>query len=299
MAEYELTNRYVNQVDALTQRRRAIERGTNINIIDPTIDSEWAHIQRDSSGPQPYYDYFYSGEDIRVYMAETADDPEFGDIPIVNMAFKIEQEKMPLYGYADYTYNHMMRGTRIVTGAMSIATKYPGYMKDLLSKAAKNRQENSISPKDDFPAPAAWREDDENIEQYWGRHLDASALAQTKTEWSIHPPFNLVVVYGVQNTSVDPANPSAYYDMYGRDNQLLFDRNQRLIEDPDTRHPSRIVLEGCELTAVAHGYAPGNVVVENYQFAARDVIIPTPQWLSYNASRGSSSGAPAIPTNLE
>lgn len=285
MASYQLMNTFMDRERMLQTRDKALERSANKNlsIVDAGIDDLWAQMQVDSRAPKSYFDYYYAGEDIRVYLAETSDHEEFGDLPIHGLGFNVSQEKMPVYGYWSYTYDAMLRGTRIISGTFILISKRPNYMKELLAVAARNRSENRHNLQDDYASP--WRQDEENYERYWGRHLDASAIKQNGTEWSIHPPFSLVVVYGVQGTSVDVKNVNSF-NAYSEDNALMYDHNQRLIED-GTRHSSRIILDACELVDVERSFAPGQLVAERYSFLARDIFVPESDSVRSNTVRAS------------
>lgn len=292
-APYNLMNRAVSTNEAIVVRARALERRGDIGLVDPVIDEQWARIQVDSRAPNSYFDYYFSGQDIRAYVAETGDDPDFGQLPIVNLGFNIEQEKMPLYGAFDYTFSTVARGNRLVTGTVSLATKYPGYMKDLLAKAAKNRSDNLNSGNlaDAYPAAGGLTEDDRNIEKYWGKHIDRSAIAQGASEWSVHPPFSLVIIYGIQDTSTLPKDLSQQYDRYQGDTALFADHNQRLVEADYPGRSSRIILDNCELKSVTRQYVPdGSLLTEDYQFFARDVITPSPEYQFGLRTRKAISG---------
>lgn len=280
---YQDINKFVSDDEARAARIRAHRRGEDLSIMQPEVDLAWAQFQSDGGGVKPYYDYFYSGEDIRVYVGETADDPEFGDLPIMQFAYSVQQEKMPIYGYWNYTYNTVLRGTRLVSGAFTLVTKHPNYMKDLLATAAKNRSANHRSLADDYPSPSGWREDDKLIEEYWGKNLDESAIRQQGSLWSIHPPFSLVVVYGIQDTSMDVNSISGYHDAYSENNQLFFDRNERLIEDPTTSEPSRVIIDGCELKSIQRSYSSSELIFETYEFFGRDEFVPTEEFLQTKA----------------
>lgn len=282
---YQVRNTFVDEHEALRTRDRLHEGNTkSLSIVDRGIDDIWAQMQVDSRAPKSYFDYYYAGEDIRAYVAETGDDPDFGNLPMQAVGFNVSQEKQPIYGYWSYTYDAMLRGTRLISGGFVLVTKRPNYMKELLSAAAKNRSDNRFSPVDEYPSP--WTNDEENIQKYWGKHLDPSARKQQGTEWSIHPPFAMVLVYGIQDTSVDVKDVSNF-DAYSKDNALMYDRNQRLTED-SSRHASRIILDGCELTGVDRQFTPGQVAVEQYSFLARDIFVPEEDGVGWN--RLSNSG---------
>lgn len=273
-------NLFVDEQQALRTRDRLTSKSSDsLSVVNSGIDDIWAEMQVDSRAPRSYFDYYYAGEDIRAYVGETGDDPEFGNLPMHAIGFNVSQNKQPIYGYWSYTYDSVLRGTRIIEGQFILISKRPNYMKELLTLAAKNRSDNRHNLADDYPAPRT--EDEENLNKYWSKHLDPSARKQAGTEWSIHPPFSLVVVYGIQGTSVDVKQESNF-DAYGaNDNALMYDHNQRLVED-STRHPSRIVLDGCELLGVERNFQPGQLVVEQYSFLARDLYVPVEDNVGWN-----------------
>jgi len=272
---YQNFNRFLTKRDTIDSRNRAARRG-EFSMIDSGVDDRWAQFQRDTSGQKNYYDYFFGPQDVTVYVAELGNDQEFGSLPIYNLGFNVSQEKAPIYGFWDYTFSSVMRGTRVVSGTLSLITRYPDYMKKLLMKAASERSANNRNLQDDYPRPSTWVADEDNIDRYWNQHIDPSAIAQGMTEWSIHPPFGLVVVYGVQETSVTENTVGDRYDSrtYRRDNALLFDRNERLLE-ADNNESTRIILDHCELTSVDRVFSPEQqVLIESYEFFARDIFVP-------------------------
>lgn len=238
------------------------------------VDKYWAEGYTNSQKSQ-YFDYYFAGQDIKVTIDGVEDD--FPTIPIVNFAFNVEQQKTPVYGLWSYTYDGVMRGTRIVTGTFTIATRSTGYMRNLLSKAAKARQDIAKGTSDgkQLYSGAALTRDDENIAKYWGKNMDPAVARQGgRNIFSVHPPFSFVVLYGLQNTSIsykhwDPMGDESY--MYGE--PLHQDVNERLVEAMPTE-PMRYVLEACELQGMQTSYTPdGAVCAETYQFFARDLVI--------------------------
>jgi hypothetical protein len=212
---------------------------------------------------------------MRIYVTELADDSQYGDLPIAMMGFNITQEKTPIYGFWDYTFSSIMRGVRIVEGQIVIAPKHPGYMRSVLAAAARARVENLNALEDDYPKMQGLTDDDSNIDKYWGRNLDPAALVQGMNEYSVHPPFNLVVIFGVQNTSVEVAGSNQV--SYDGDSALYSDHNQRLVEGFNQSDPTRYILEACEITGMETQYgSTGEVVYERYSFFARDLIVPPP-----------------------
>lgn len=275
MAKYNLQNRLVTWNEAQTIRRRLVRSGQDISIIDPAVDSAWAKLHEDSGSPNPYYDYYFTGQDIKAYIAELGDHDEFGDMPIQSLQFNVQQTKQPVYGYASYTYDAVMRGTRIVSGNFALITRYPGYMRKALSAAANARANRTRRDRlKDNPGGRDLTKDDANIQKYWSQHIDRGLV--DKNEWSIHPPFNFVVQYGIQDTSVPVDQINSRFNPYKNDNALFSDHNQRLVAGNQVES-DRFIIEACELQGVQIGHAPdGALAIEVYEFFGRDIIIPPP-----------------------
>lgn len=176
------------------------------------------------------------------------------------------------------TYDGVMRGTRVVSGQITFATKAPDYMRRLLSKAAQARALNAGGVY--YKNYRTLTDDDTNIEQFWGRNIDPAITAQGKHIFSVHPPFNLIIVYGIQSISLNPMTYDGdrydLWDQYDQDTPLALDINERLVESDPQDQASRIILEAVELVDKSTGFGPdGAVISETYNFFARDTIIPS------------------------
>jgi hypothetical protein len=244
-----------------------------IEVLNREQDMQWAYEYGGASQDfNTYYDYYYSGQDIQVSIEGAGSNSTGGIIPIVSFAFNIKQEKLPLYGFWSYTFDAIMRGNRIVNGAFTIATSSLNYMKDLLSEAAVNRAEQDGG----MHRIRGLDMDEKNISEYWGRNIDSATMVETDTRhiWSSHPPFNFIIVYGVQNVSA----PNMYQDStykealqkYKNSPSLMTDTNERLVSRELI--PSRLVIENVELTSMQIEYTPdGQPLGETYSFLARDL----------------------------
>lgn len=269
-----------DQLSLMARTRR--QRGGGLvsdplQVVNPEIDYMWAQGQVNSKAPHNYFDYFFTGQDIKVYI-DGADLSEYGShMPVMQLGFNIQQQKQPLYGFASYTYDAIMRGNRVVSGVMRLATKDVHYMTEALQLAAEaraNQQEGLYEIR-------GLTTDEELIETYWGRNIDPEvAYNDNKHIWSSHPPFNLVVVYGLQSTSVQADLTGRVnevleeYKSLESDNMLFTDTNERLVESDVLHYSQRRVLENVELTGLQIEYNPdGQVCSEVYSFLARDMKI--------------------------
>jgi hypothetical protein len=163
-----------------------------------------------------------------------------------------------------------MRGTRLVKGAFRIATRTADYMTQMVALAAESRSKQQSS----YPI-RGMDTDETNIQKYWSRNIDPNIeLNDYKHLFSSHPPFNFVVVYGIQSTSIVD-NPLGRVEEviahYGTDTPLMSDVNERLVES-DPGGKMRFIIEAVDLTSMQIEYGPeGDVCSEIYSFFARDI----------------------------
>lgn len=249
-----------------------------VSLIDPKEQDAWASSARSSWVQNNYFDYYFSGQDIDVRLTGDTLPHQIGQLPIMELAVQVEQEKLPVYGFWSYVYDHMLRGVRVVSGALTIATTYPGYMSDLVSKAALINQTATKASNRSYPYFKDLTEDDENILKYWGSNLDPSYDTLNRNLFSVHPPFSLTVTYGVQDISIDTSKMmpdvseflTAYYN--DSDNVLMTDENQRLVPS-SPNGDNRFFIDSIELKSCQRSFtSDGSICVETYTFVARDII---------------------------
>jgi hypothetical protein len=255
--------------------------------LSDQIDRVWAGSAPDNDKTfNNYYDYYFSGEDVKVYI-----DGLFGpedELDIASFAYSVRQEKQPVYGFWSYNYDTVMLGTRIISGEITIFTRYPRRMTEMLEKAAKSRVMNKDvrTPKDSIISRLDSQlssEDEKNIEKYWSySQLDritsdpakADSAADTKSIFSAHPPFNFVILYGLEETALSPFSANTSEDSSTSsylNNQMSFDVNQRSIRVDNRVSPMKIILQQVNLMNMSTNYSPGGQpVAESYQFIARD-----------------------------
>lgn len=266
---------------------------SSIDIVSPRsfdplnedIDMVWSGKTDDTEKFNSYYDYYFTGEDVRVYIDGLFDSKD--ELDIASFAFVIRQEKQPLYGFWSYNYDVMMVGTRIISGEFSVYSRYPGRMRDLLSKAAKQRAAYYAGDPDSriqstLLSNSESLEDEKNIEKYWANSQLDRLSSDTNTSdnrniFSAHPPFNFIVKYGMQEGSVTTIGRNK--GTGGDDNFDTLDRlmatdyNERLVQKTSS-DAMDIVLQSIQLTNMGTTYAVGGQpLIETYQFMARDMYV--------------------------
>ncbi len=288
----------------LPQTRSGLVGGASSAVSDSYTTAEfWSQEQRNlfqkwaydfpnysESYTSPYFDYFYTGQDIKVTIEGLPDDDH---LPLFSLGYIIEQQKQPVYGYWSYTYDAMLRGTRIVSGAFSIATRSPHFLVTKIARAAEMRQ-RAFSSRNDLNVMHSLRgvgDDEANIKAYWSKHYDSNLDSGQQHLFSIHPPFNIIVKYGLQETSLAATNSneraSEFRLKYGSKPPMAMDTNERLVTNPIPEEDKQVLIENIELVNMTTQIDnEGSPLLETYSFLARDV-------------RHLSSSAYSRPTQLQ
>lgn len=253
---------------------------TAIDVLNKDLDYRWALNQTNTSAPKSYYDYYFSGQDILIYVDGVED-----QLPIEGLAFQVEQKKTPLYGAHSYTYDAVMRGNRIISGSFRITTTTPGYMTDIISKAAYARKQstNFMNQTEHGYTPTISENnsqsgDYDNIDRYWtiNREKSRSGFVDGKNIFSSHPPFSFVVLHGLQSASLQDnamTHNRGKYESAVTDTALYTDINERLTETSQAG-TDRIVIDSIELNSCQYEYAPnGQPLSETYTFFAKDYYV--------------------------
>lgn len=238
-----------------------------------------------------YYDYYFSGEDIRIYIDGLFSEEH--ELDIVSFGFNVRQEKQPLYGFWSYNYDAMMYGSRIINGEITLFTRSPRRMTELLELAAKMRtvaaeaKAKKTTPNNQVLSPlrsALENEEDEKlINKYWARsQLDRitqdpfarNVQNSERNIFSAHPPFNFIIVYGLEEIALTPNNAFQNEDERRTDltdQMMISDYNQRTVKSSNLVSPMKIIVQEVNLMNMSVMYTPGGQpLTETYQFIARD-----------------------------
>lgn len=234
------------------------------------IYAEWASTfgsQGSRSAANAYFDYFYAGSDVQVSIEAGS------DLPVYALGYQIQQEKVPVYGFASYTYDAVLRGTRIVSGVLSLVTSDHHALHKAITTSANYRALAAQMNRPDAYNPIRTERDQANLKKYWGGNLDVDSNQHL---FSTHPPFNLLLKFGIQDVSVGDSYEvdetvarirSSYGDV---DKQRMWtDVNERLVEKPVQRID--ILLENIDIISKSTQVdSTGQPVMETYTFMARD-----------------------------
>lgn len=255
------------------------------------LDLYWAGSSKADPKFSNYYDYFFSGEDVKVYVDGLFEERD--ELDIAGFGFMIKQEKQAVYGFWSYNFDAIMNGTRVITGQFSIYSRYPRRMTEILEKAAQVRVQTMSGKKDATGVVSVMgsqnesRKDEENIQKYWANsQLDrittdpAVATGSSNNAhniFSAHPPFNFIIMYGVDDTSLSPiagSSNKSTASIEQRDNLdrlISTDINERKIKLFGAQKAMKIVLQNVHLMQMSTEYQSGGApLIETYSFVARD-----------------------------
>jgi len=267
-----------------------IRNNDGIREFDPLhekLDLVWGGGAKNDLRFTNYYDYYFSGEDIRVYI-DGLFAPEY-ELDIATFGFNVRQEKQPLYGFWSYNYDAMMYGSRIINGEITIFTRYPRRMTELLEIAAQMRvaaAKDKNSPNkiaSNLRSTFENEEDERLMDKYWARsQLDRvsqdpfakNVQNSNRNIFSAHPPFNFVIVYGLEEIALTPTNAFQNQDEKRTDltdQMIISDYNQRTVKSSNLTTPMKIIIQEVNLMNMSMVYTPGGqALAETYQFIARD-----------------------------
>lgn len=255
-------------------------------VHEKMLDQRWSGVVKVGEQERnvfEYYDYYFTGEDIQIYIEGLELNDTHGKLPMMNFAYSISQQKAPIYGFWSYTYDEIMRGTRVVQGAFRIATKSTDYMTIAIAKAAEARDSGrNIEHK-----LRGNTQDEANIKEYWGKNLEYNKH-RDQNIFSAHPPFNFVVVYGISDVSLCSQTNvetnsfvSDYYNL-----PLVDTTNDRLFEVDHNENQMRRIIQNVEIMDMQVEYNPaGQVCSEVYTFIARDMYSSRTSKTPYDTGR--------------
>ena len=286
---------YIPYQDTVSNNPGLKNKDGTFDPLTPELDLYWAG-GKSSGDPRfsNYYDYFFSGEDVKVYIDGLFDPKD--ELDIAQFGFLIKQEKQAVYGFWSYNFDAVMNGSRIVTGQFSLYSRYPRRMTHLLEEAAKERSFSASSKSDSSGVVSLLnsqnesQKDEENIQKYWANSqldrvttdpaISSSSMDGQHNIFSAHPPFNFVIVYGLEESALSPigvvenASTAAMEQRDNLDRIISTDINERKVKISNHKSPMKIVLQNVHLMQMSTEYqSGGSPLIETYTFIARDFYL--------------------------
>lgn len=243
--------------------------------IDPQLDATWGGATAGFLGPDssinPYYNYFFSGQDVSVTVDGTQGNKNFSQLPISGIRVEVSAPKMAIYGFWSYSYDAIAHGARSISALMEIYSPYPGYMTDLLQEVSRERMARTNEM---YGNTAGLNTDDENTVRFWGGDNSNPQPGSTIDLFQQHPPFDLILIYGQQSVSI--SNPNQNTNQEIGNNPLFVDTNELLVENVNGNVGQRVILKSCQITQYSQAIGiDGAALSDLYQLTINDIIIPS------------------------
>ena len=251
-------------------------------IYSPNINQYQVNTQR-------YKEDYFTGADVKLYFSDILIDE------VTGIQFSMQENVQPVYGYASYVWDKVVRGNRMVQGSFSINFKENYYLLGVLEKlnAKVARAEDKFGEKDSNAFQLDTFNKGFNIEQMiaadnkanfqkianefedslWGGKLESSN-AYEQAWASSHESFQKNKTKGsyYQNKVQQPRISKSGFDIvitfgpYMKKTKCSFGKNA------ENDGATIITLEGVQITGVSHGATrDGNPLEEMYTFIARDM----------------------------
>lgn len=214
---------------------------------------------------------YFSNADVKIYI---------GDIWVddaTSIAFQLQEQVMPIYGYNSFTYDAVARGQRFVQGQFTVNFKNVGYLHQVLENAnaifyalEKGEQDGLVKPeyyenktlseilktlgKDSFDQIA-----DEYEKAIWGEKDSNELLSSDYSPYFRQDDFgfDLRVQYGSVSETSGYVQNNTYRSSKNDKSNLTVD-----------------MINGVQLTGMSKQISTadqGAPILEQYTFIARDV----------------------------
>lgn len=235
-----------------------------------------------------YYDWAITGSNCVVYLARPYDAEtahvtrQLNSVPVLAVGYNIQQQKAPVYGYADRKPRKILSGQSIVSGQLIVAHREVGYLKKVLMEAGND----IYGSKDKLDLKEKYRI------QYWNtRNWDdvekdpQRKSFKTEDQYNLfydHPNFDITIVYGVgdyvksvyNNGKLDLKEVVDLQQVwYNQQSQEYTDVNPLYMPKDHNIGKQRETISSVQLTGMQKSVAAdGEIIVESYSFLAIDVL---------------------------
>jgi hypothetical protein len=215
---------------------------------------------------------YFSGADVYLMFNNVMVDE------IVSLEFNLQEQSIPIYGYASFTYDAIAHGARLVTGSFTINFKETFYIRETLSRLSINKI-NSSNPGGKTKDKALDRlEVDKLISFIKGSSINDIEQAADKYEnalWGAGSQPRINKYKDPFFANLKGANEEKYNPIleYGFDIIINFGNEIEEIYSSVDQFPSTVkIINGVHLTGVQMIATPtGEPILEKYTFIAKDL----------------------------
>lgn len=211
---------------------------------------------------------YFSGSNVHIFFDDVYIDE------ITTLQFTMQEQVMPLYGYNSFTYDEMLRGSRIIQGMFRINFKHVDYIRSAVNKILSDDTSNYTN----FPEWSTEKVQQKKNKLYdisrrgWSREFDKITEEFKEMMWAeggedyreiesdgnkayfdFDAPFNILIKYGPYDM------PNSTYNI---ENKYRKNISQGTI----------IKIMDIQIDQVTQNVdASGKPVSEDYSFMAQDI----------------------------
>jgi len=235
-----------------------------------------------------YYDWAITGSNCVVYLARPYDDDtsvvtrQLNSVPVLAVGYNIQQQKAPVYGYADRKPRKILNGQSIVSGQLIVAHREVGFLKKVLMEAGNDiyGSKDKLDLKENLRLQYWNTRDWKNVEKDPQRR--SFPVDEQYNLFYEHPNFDITIVYGVgdyvksvyNNGKLDLKEVVNLQKVwYNQKSQEYNDVNPLYIPKDANIGKQRETIASVQLTGMQKTIAAdGEIIVEAYSFLAIDVL---------------------------
>lgn len=206
---------------------------------------------------------YWSGLDLRAYVNGLYLEE------LVGIQYALQESVTPVYGYGSYTYDIIMRGSRLVQGALTVNFKEPGYLKALImgegpgtAGIIKSIDPGNVKAQDyaQTLGASSYQRKQELMQNLWGDEPAQTSPVGNEPllsrGYQDHTGFDLVLKFG-ENT--------------GQQYMVNAEGNGKVT--PRLASSRALTLIGVQFQNVESMLDDsGKPVLESYQFIAKDIV---------------------------
>lgn len=199
---------------------------------------------------------YYSSIDAEIYFGNFYIDE------VVQIAYEVSQNTMPLFGYNSYVFDEVALGSRLIRGQFSINFTSPSYLFTIMDQIEKDSIVSIASN--------ATKEEDGN--EAGTRKSEGKEIAKATDEDAIKPDeVEEHLIYATnQYTTTDYTQiPRGRRPLY----RVGFDIDIMFGQEDMHNGAKHVLLEGVYLMSSSVNLdASGTPIAETYSFIARDIV---------------------------
>lgn len=215
---------------------------------------------------------YFSAADVKIY---------FGDIWVdeaISLAFQLQEEVMPIYGYNSYTYDSIARGKRLVQGSFAINLTTVGYLQSIIENANAIFYALEQGEKSGIISPEYYEEMklSDILTKLGKTSFDQMADEYEKAIWGVDDAASEQLSYSDRSYFRQDDLGFDIRIQYGAVSQTANYVDGRFYNNTKTEAPNTTVevLNGVQLTGMNRTISTqdqGAPLVEMYSFIARDL----------------------------